>query len=281
MKVSVLMASFNSDVELLSEVIKSVISQTYSDFEFLIIDDGSTVPIEPIVRKISSDKRIIVYRKENSGLGSSLSYGIEKSRGEYIARIDDDDLMVQDRLEKQVAYLDSHPDVGCVGSNMFFYCKNKYIPYRQFPIDHDGIVHSMLSRKWAMAHSALMYRKESVIKSGGYRLKGTGEDLDLILQLSLVGKLANLDDYLIYYHISLGSLSSTNSQLPGHAFALNEYKKSPDYAKYSDIVDGSITDIESEMNSKRKRTNWKRLGMILYIRLFGKRMPKEILSIHK
>lgn len=276
MKVSVLMASYNSNPELLRKAIESVINQTYTDFEFLIIDDGSKVPVEHIVKEISDDSRIIVHRKENSGLGSSLTYGIGQSSGEYIARIDDDDLMAHDRLEKQVAFLDSHPEVCCVGSHMNFYSNNRYIPYRKFPLNHDDIVKSMLSRKWAMAHSALMYRKNSVIKSGCYRLKGTGEDLDLILQLSLVGKLANIDDYLIYYHISTGSLSSTNSQLPGHAFALQEFKKSVDYPKYSAIVDRSISEIEKEMKENKKTIHWKRWGIIKYMQLLGKRIPKEL-----
>ena len=276
MKVSVLMASYNSNPELLRKVIESVINQTYTDYEFIIVDDGSKVPVEPIVREISDDSRIIVFRKENSGLGSSLTYGIERAQGEYIARIDDDDLMVQDRLEKQVAFLDSHPEVSCVGGHMYFYHKNRYIPYRRFPLTHDEIVKSMLSRKWSMAHSALMYRKDSVVKAGYYRLKGTGEDLDLILQLSLSGKLANIDEYLIYYHMSTGSLSSTNSQLPGHAFALQEYKKSREYKQYSAIVDNSLSSIEAEMKMNKKRIHWKRWGVIKYIVLFGRKIPKVL-----
>jgi len=273
MKVSVLMASYNSNEELLKDVIKSVINQTFGDFEFIIVDDGSKNPVEPVVRKISDDNRIVVYRKENTGLGSSLTYGISKAQGEYIARIDDDDLMAHDRLEKQVAFLDNHPEVSCVGSHMNFYCKGRYIHYRKFPLEHDGILKSMLNRKWSMAHSSLMYRKDSVVKAGCYRLKGTGEDLDLILQLSLVGKLANIDEYLIYYHISFGSLSSTNSQLLGHEFALQEFKKSIEYPRYSAIVDSSLSAIEKEIKENKKRILWKRWGVIKYLSMFGKKLP--------
>ena len=124
-----------------------------------------------------------------------------------------------------------------------------------------------------MAHSSLMYRRDSVVKAGCYRLKGTGEDLDLILQLSLVGKLANIDEYLIYYHISFGSLSSTNSQLPGHKFALQEFKKSIEYPRYSAIVDSSLSAIEKEIKENKKRILWKRWGVIKYLSMFGKKMP--------
>ena len=276
MKVSVLMASYNSNPELLRKAIESVLNQTYTDYEFIIVDDGSRNPIEPIVREISNDNRLLVFRKENSGLGSSLTYGIERAQGDYIARIDDDDLMAHDRLEKQVAFLDSHPEVCCVGSHMNFYCNGRYIHYRRYPLNHDEIVKSMLSRRWAMAHSALMYRKDSVVKAGYYRLKGTGEDMDLILQLSLVGKLANIDEYLIYYHMRTGSLSSTNSQLPGHLFALQEFKKSTEYTKYASIVDNSLSAIENEMKENKKRIPWKRWGVIKYMQFFGKKLPKYL-----
>lgn len=272
-----LMAAYNSNPELLKQAVLSVVNQTFKDFEFVIVDDGSNNPIEPIVRSISDDVRIVVYRKENSGLGSSLTYGIKKAKGEYIARIDDDDLMAHDRLEKQVAYLDAHPEVSCVGSHMNFYCDGRYIHYHKFPLDHEEIVKSMLTRKWAMAHTALMYRKESVKKAGYYRIKGTGEDLDLILQLSLVGRLANIDEYLLYYHISVGSLSSTNSQLPGHLFALQEYKNSKDYAKNAEILDSSLVLLETQMAlPNKKRSHWKRNGIIKYIKWFGKKLPTDL-----
>lgn len=272
-----LMAAYNSNPELLKQAVLSVVNQTFDDFEFVIVDDGSNNPIEPIVRSISDDGRIVVYRKENSGLGSSLTYGIKKAKGEYIARIDDDDLMAHDRLEKQVAYLDAHPEVSCVGSHMNFYCNGRYIHYHKFPLDHEEIVKSMLTRKWAMAHTALMYRKESVEKAGFYRIKGTGEDLDLILQLSLVGRLANIDEFLLYYHISVASLSSTNSQLPGHLFALQEYKKSKDYAKNAEILDSSLVLLETQMAlPNKKRSHWKRNGIIKYIEWLGKKLPTNL-----
>ena len=277
MKVSVLMAAYNSNVELLRQSVMSVINQTFTDFEFIIVDDGSKNPIESTVRSISNDERIVVYRKENSGLGSSLTYGINKAKGEYIARIDDDDLMAHDRLEKQVAYLDTHSEISCVGAHINFYYNNRYIHYHKFPLEHDQIVKSMIARKWAMAHTALMYRKDCVVKAGCYRLEGTGEDLDLILQLSLVGKLANIDEYLLYYHMSVRSLSSTNRQLPGHAFALREYKKSKEYEKHASVLDRSLVSVEAQINGvKKKRIPWRRIILIRYIRWFGKRIPKTL-----
>ena len=116
MKVSVVMAGRNSNPALLKEAIDSILNQTFQDFEFVFVDDGSDKPMEPVVRSLSFDHRIAVYRIGHSGLGAALNHGIAHSEGEYIARIDDDDLMLPSRLEKQVRFLDIHPEVSCVGS---------------------------------------------------------------------------------------------------------------------------------------------------------------------
>lgn len=276
-KVSVLMSCKNSDPILLKCTINAVLSQTYQDFEFIIVDDGSDNPMEAVVRAISSDSRIKILRLAPSGLGAALSFGIMQCGGDYIARIDDDDLMTSDRLEKQVAFLDNHQDVCCVGSHRFSMVNNRYVKHKKFPLEHEQILRSLLSLKWSMAHSALMYRKDSVIKAGCYRIKGTGEDLDLLLQLSLVGKLANLDDYLLFYRLRMGSLSVSHSQLPGHLFALKEYKKSKECSKNAEFVDKSIEAIENKMKDKDNKYIWKRWLAFVLIFIFGKKLPKELL----
>ena len=101
MKISVVMASRNPDVKKLADAIKSVLNQTYKDFELIIVDDGSDESISPIVSTITGDERVRVFRIEPSGLGAALNYGIKQSQAKYIARLDDDDLMAKDRLQKQ------------------------------------------------------------------------------------------------------------------------------------------------------------------------------------
>lgn len=275
-KVTVLMSCKNSKPKLLEKSIKAVLGQTYKNFEFIIIDDGSDNPIEPLVNSISTDSRIKIYRLKPSGLGAALTYGIEKASGEYIARIDDDDLMTHNRIEIQVKYLDEHQDVSCVGSQRYSYCNNKYIKHRKFPLDHETIMQSTLAMKWSMAHTALMYRRECVRQIGCYRVKGTGEDLDLILQLGTVGRLANIDEYLLYYNLSMGSLSAKSSQLPGHLWALEKFKESIFYSKYSDIIDNSISILKRRINANNTKFLWKKWILLKIIMLFGKTIPKAL-----
>ena len=111
MEVSVVMASCNPNYDLLNWAIQSILCQTYKDFELIIVDDGSEKQIEPIIRRRFVDERIKIFRIENSGLGSALNHGIRNSKGKYIARLDDDDLMLPERFEKQVQYMKQHPEL--------------------------------------------------------------------------------------------------------------------------------------------------------------------------
>src|SRR5665647_1469233 len=116
-KVTVLMSVYNSE-SFLAEAIDSILGQTFKDFEFLIINDGSKdKSLEIIKNRAKNDPRIRLISRPNKGLVKSLNEGLAKARGEYIARMDSDDISLKTRLKKEVDFLDSHPDVGMVGSN--------------------------------------------------------------------------------------------------------------------------------------------------------------------
>lgn len=121
-QVSVVMSTYNR-ASLLPRVINSVLNQTYSDFEFIIIDDGSSDNTIDVIRYFQNkDSRIILVRnKKNKGLIASLNRGIDKARGNYIARIDDDDAMLSTRLEKQVAYFQKHPETTVLATGYYAY----------------------------------------------------------------------------------------------------------------------------------------------------------------
>ena len=232
MKVSVVMAGRNSNPILLKEAIGSIFNQTYQDFEFIFVDDGSESPMESVVRSISSDERIAVYRIEPSGLGAALNYGIEHSNGELIARIDDDDISLPTRLEKQVKYMDEHPEVSCVGAQMYYKYANKVYPHPRFPVEHDEIVKRFFSLHFPMAHTVVMYRRECFDKVGGYRILGGGQDLDLFLQLGTVGKLHNIDEFLTLYTLSPSGLSVVNpKKKEAYAFALESAMNCKEYVE--------------------------------------------------
>jgi len=275
MTVSVIMASCNPEKELLTIAIKSVLKQTFDNFEFIIVDDGSKSPIEPIVRSISNDQRIAVFRIDNSGLGAALNYGISKSSGKYIARLDDDDMMLPERLQKQVGYMDAHPEVSCVGTWHYDKYKDKYYPHRKFPTSHEDIICHLLQCRFSLAHTTLMYRREAFDKIGGYRIPRGGQDLDLVLQLGTVGRLANLPEYLNCYTMSATGLGTVNPQKDAaYRFAIQDVKERGLYPEYSSFINTSFEKLQKTASSPSKNLyeKWKRRFLIARVIFFGKRM---------
>lgn len=272
MQVSVVMAGRNSNPALLKEAVDSVLNQTFQDFEFIIIDDGSDEPLEPVIQSISGDHRISVYRIAPSGLGAALNYGIQRSHGELIARIDDDDVALPNRFEKQIDYLMKHPDVVCLGTQIHYRVNDKYYPHRLFPLNHSDIVQSLFGLHFVMAHTSIMFRRHEFDKIGGYRISGGGQDLDLWLQLGTVGKLANLDGYLMYYTLSDTGLSVVNpKKTEAYLYALKSAQQKENYRKYHTVIDTSIRKLTTQ-----KRYNqliyFLRKVLILKVKMLGRKM---------
>jgi len=282
MNVSVVMASCNPQYDLLKLAIQSVICQTYKDFELIVVDDGSEFPIEPIVKAFFVDNRIKVLRITNSGLGAALNYGIQQARGQYIARLDDDDLMLPERLEKQVTFLESHPEVSCVGT--WFYDKNgnKYYPHRAYPTEHDEIVQSLLKFRFSLAHTTLLFRRHAFDAIGGYRIQRGGQDLDLELQLGTVGRLANIPERLTFYTMSANGLGTVNPQkYQAYLFALEDVVNRNLYPEYKHITLVSIDGLKRIENSPLKviREKLIRYYLITRTRLFGKELDLSFLNV--
>ena len=114
-KVTVLMPVYNGG-KYIREAIKSILSQSFTDFEFLIIDDGSTDNSVGIVQSFSDNRIRLIKNNCNIGIAESLNKGIESSKGEYIVRMDADDISFPDRIKKQVAFMDANPEVGVSGT---------------------------------------------------------------------------------------------------------------------------------------------------------------------
>ena len=253
MKVSVVMASCNPDMKRIRLAINSILNQTFQDYEVIIVDDGSKRPIENSIKSISRDPRIKVLRIENSGLGAALNHGIQSSKGEYIARLDDDDMMVISRLQKQVDFLDKYQDVSCVGTFHYDMIERKSYKHRRFPTDHNRIVESLINCRFSLAHTTLMFRRSAFDKIGGYRIQRGGQDLDLELQLGSVGRLANISEYLNFYTMSSSGLGTINpTKYKAYLFALNDVVSRNIYPDFTDKAKRTIARLERIDNSPLK-----------------------------
>lgn len=156
-RVSVVMSVYNGETYL-GEAIQSILDQTFTDFEFIIIDDGSQDKSPAILRDYARrDERIrLLENPHNLGLSASLNKGIRASRGEYIARMDADDISLPSRIEEQVIFMDTNPEIGICGTWIEMF-GDQHRQIEQFPLDHAQI-HLRLLFGNALAHPTVMMR---------------------------------------------------------------------------------------------------------------------------
>jgi glycosyltransferase involved in cell wall biosynthesis len=198
-KVSILMSVYNGEAHL-QEAIDSLLEQTFRDFEFVILDDGSTDSSSQMLAAYAEqDSRIVLVRnEENLGLVRSLNKGLTLVRGEYIARQDADDVSLSNRLELQTRFLDSHPEVGALGTAVKIINEQGItIKEDRFPAEHEQLqAYLFISNQ--LHHSTMMVRQSLMQELGGYdETMLHAEDYDLWWRLSCRSRLATLPDLLL------------------------------------------------------------------------------------
>lgn len=207
-KVSVIIPTYNRP-KLLARAIESVFSQTYKNFEIIVIDGNEGIETKNEISIFLNDPRIVYYHipdkhdgteKERGNIARARNKGIGVSSGKYIACLDDDDFWCNNlKLEKQVNFLNSHEDcVLCGGGVLGIIKENPQIPYVSgtfFP-EKDENIRNMFFAPTGMVHSTVMYTKEAWKKVGGYEeVNPLGEDFDLYLKLGTVGRIYNFQEY--------------------------------------------------------------------------------------
>jgi glycosyltransferase involved in cell wall biosynthesis len=195
--------------------IESILGQTLGDFELLILDDGSTDgSLEVLRRYAGRDPRIRLTSRPNKGLAPSLNELIDRARGEYLARMDADDVALPERFERQVAYLRAHPECVLLG------CRVRLIDPDGDPLcdwcnrqDHEALDAVFLRGEMSteISHPAIMMRRDDVLAVGKYREFPVIEDVDLFLRLAERGRIANLPEVLLLYRIHAENISKASS----------------------------------------------------------------------
>jgi glycosyltransferase involved in cell wall biosynthesis len=227
--VSVCMPVYNTE-RYVAEAVESTLGQTFGDFEFIIIDDGSTDGSgEVLARYAAQDGRIRLFRRENRGIVASRNEGLGLATGEMIAVIDSDDVALPDRLAIQVGYLRAHPECVAVGgSNLVIDASGDPVCTWNHPRSHEEIDRSNIVNDQKMLHSSLVMRREAVLAVGGYRPEAeTAEELDLLLRLAELGQLANVPDVVVKYrrHGSSVSHARRAHQVRASDFALRDARR--------------------------------------------------------
>lgn len=207
--VSVVMTVFNGE-RFLREAVESILDQSFRDFEFIIIDDGSTDSSASILESYcDQDARVRVCHQENRGIVESLNRGCGLARGKYIARMDADDVSTPTRLERQLAFLDENPLVGLVGCGIYdnIDASGAVLHTSYLPQDNETIQRTLLER-WCFLHPSIMFRGVLHELVGGYRKEfESAEDHDFILRILEHCQAHNLHERLISYRLNPRSLS--------------------------------------------------------------------------
>jgi glycosyltransferase involved in cell wall biosynthesis len=224
--VSVIMSVHNGE-EWLDDAIRSIMHQTYANWEFIIVDDASDQPAQDILKKYETDPRFKITRQPvRRGLTKNLNASITQCRGKYIARMDADDVSLPQRLEKQVAYLESHPEADLVAGFVEFIDENGQ-PKGTWKDDRNTVsdkqIKQLLPWRNCIAHPSVMFRNE-LMKVFKYNEEQThSQDWDLWFQLADAGKqFAKIPETLMLYRVHSGSTTASSNR----GFALRKMQQS-------------------------------------------------------
>ena len=210
-KVSVILPVFNCE-DTIYDCIASLLAQTFKDFELLVWNDGSNDGTFSILKGFN-DTRIKIFTSKNNGLTETLNKLIKHTCGEYICRMDADDICVPQRLEKQVDFLNKNPNVVLLGTASFmFSCSTNHTITTNVYESHDKILEDVAFLGFPICHPTVMFRK-SVKKADIKYRYSHGEENDFFVQCALLGELRNLNIPLLYYRLSSQSLSTGLSSI--------------------------------------------------------------------
>ena len=211
--ISVLMPVYNAE-KYLREAIDSILNQTFSDFEFLIIDDGSSDSTSNIIESYTDPRIRLFKNKKNLGLIATLNKGVSLAKGKYIARMDADDISHPSRLARQFEYLSQHSEVGVLGAAVQIIDDSGNASDKSRPPTSHGVIRWHLCFSDPIVHPSVMIRRSVFNKVGGYSSDMLhAEDYDLWRRLSNVTRLANMNDVLLFLRKHKNSISSTYSSM--------------------------------------------------------------------
>ncbi len=218
--VSVIMSNYNTPEEFLRPAIESILNQTYQNFEFIIIDDCSTDNSLSIIESYTDDRIRIIRNFQNLGITKSLNKGLAVAKGEFVARMDADDISVETRFKKQVEFLESHPDHIVCGTGIELIGDwqskhaNKFI-CREIPDKETFQIHLLFGNYPNIVHPSAMFNHNLLLKNNityneNYPL---AQDYRMWVSCSKVAECTNISETLLYYRIHSKAVSNDKKEL--------------------------------------------------------------------
>ena len=192
----------------LDEAVRSVLDQTMRDLELVVVNDGSTDETPQFLAGLD-DERIVVVHRENGGTAAAANQGLSLCRGDFVARMDADDVCVPTRLERQLEFFEKHPDIGMLGSFTRSLGESRIGGVVHLPIEHEDIRQALLDGRHAMSHPSLLIRADVLRSVGGYWPYRLVDDWDMMLRVTEVTNVANIPEALLHYRVHRGSLNGS------------------------------------------------------------------------
>jgi glycosyltransferase involved in cell wall biosynthesis len=248
--VTVLMPVFNGE-KYLNKAIQSIIDQTYDNFEFLILDDGSTDNSIRIVKSYNDSRIRHIISPVNRGIEKTLNKGLKLAEGKYIARMDCDDISLPRRLQNQVAYMEQNPEIGVLGAAMQIIKNGRPTKVRRWPAtDYQIKIHLLFQNP--LSHPVIMIRKETLNGIDYPEDCNYCEDYRLWTILASHTKFANLPDILLQYRIhdnqitkKLSQLSASGARKAREAYIINLF---PDSSPEELLIHHQISERDRNIN---------------------------------
>ena len=277
--VSVIMPSYNSK-KYIKKAIDSVLEQTYSNFELIIVDGNSTDGTLDILDEYKKqDRRIKVIQDEGRGIGAALHLGCQIASGKFIARMDSDDIAINTRFEKQLKIFHSIPNLILVASPVIYINEDDSIVGYSFPYTNKRIIQEKV---YLIAHPTVMMKKDAYVKAGGYQPLLRAEDYFLWNRMRLMGEFYIFKEPLIKYRLLQDSLSHTlddnfNKKLGRklESYFIKPIISEIDIIEINDFISTNLPKnrIISHMSSKRK------IRLFSFLKIIFKFLPLNIFVV--
>ena len=213
--VSVIMPTYNTPVEMLSEAVNSILEQTFMDFEFIIIDDCSTDTSVQYLETIQDERVKIIRNQQNMGITKSLNIGLSLARGRYIARMDSDDISLPERFEKQLAFMEANPDVIVCGTWVQTFGDATYAIKRVIPEQEQLRCSFLFGNVYGLCHPTAFFRGETLRQHNITYDENlpTAQDYGMWTVCTKYGQIANVEEVLLHYRVHNGQISAKKRQL--------------------------------------------------------------------
>ena len=258
-EISIIMAVYNEETYI-KDSVKSILNQSFKNFELIIIDDGSIDGTTQIINSFNDSRIRLIKNEENLGLTKSLNRGLKVAEGKYIARMDADDIALPDRLKVQFNYLEKELDVGVLGGQAIQFYDDNFKKVLKHKVTSFKEIKATLFCNNPMIHSTIMIRKSILVENNityDETMKAS-QDYEMWIRLSSYTKIVNLSNILILYRLRNNSITHTSKgylkQRHIYIFekVLNQIKlelSKDEINEYAEAILGMNRDVKVDFNS--------------------------------